>query len=114
MKHIVHDDARWFVVKRSQLRAWIEKAHERAEDSEYLTAVRGAVSHVLAGLPVEAPEGAESADENVRERPVDPAAGVGNMFAKAIARICPSVQVAFVLVGEYRLVESSCLKRNIR
>ena len=54
------------VIKRSELRAWTEINQRRAEDSESLMVERGAINHVLAGLPVGVPEGAEP----VREREI--------------------------------------------
>ena len=64
MRHVVHDDTRRNVIKRSELRAWTEMNQRRAEDSESLMVERGAINHVLAGLPVGVPEGADP----VRER----------------------------------------------
>ena len=50
-------------MKRSELRAWTKRTPEGAEDSEYLTMKHGLISNVLAGLPMEAAEGAVSADD---------------------------------------------------
>ena len=79
MRHVVHDDTRRNFIKRSELRVWTEINQRRAEDSESLMVERGAFNHVLAGLPVGVPEGAEPVRERERERdrPIDPAAGVG-------------------------------------
>ena len=71
VRHVVHDDSRRFVIKRSELRAWAERDQLRAEYSESLMVERGTVNHVLAGLPVGAPEGAELVGEDVRERETD-------------------------------------------
>ena len=77
MRHVVNDDTRRGVIKRSELRAWTELNQRRAENSDFLRFERGAVNHVLAGLPSGAPEGAEPVRESEVEKPVDPAAGVG-------------------------------------
>ena len=77
MRHVVNDDTRRGVIKRSELRAWTELNQRRAENSDYLRFARGAVNHVLAGLPSGAPEGAEPVGESEVEKPVDPAADVG-------------------------------------
>ena len=66
MRHVVHDDTRRNVIKRSELRAWTEINQRRAEDSESLMVERGAINHVLAGLPVGVPEGAEPVRERER------------------------------------------------
>ena len=55
-------------IKRSELRAWTERDQRRAEYSESLMVECGTVNHVLAGLPLGAPEGAELVGEDVRER----------------------------------------------
>ena len=85
VRHVVNDDTRRGVIKRSELRAWTELNQRRAENSDFLrfgsseasVLQRGAVNHVLAGLPSGAPEGAESVGESEVEKPVDSAAGVG-------------------------------------
>ena len=77
MRHVVNDDTRRGVIKRSELRAWTELNQRRAGNSDFLRFERGAVNHVLAGLPSGAPEGAEPVGESEVEKPVDPAAGVG-------------------------------------
>ena len=77
MRHVVHDDTRRNVIKSSELRAWTEINQRRAEDSESLMVERGAINHVLAGLPGGVPEGAGPVRERERDRPIDPAAGVG-------------------------------------
>ena len=77
MRRVVNDDTRRGVIKRSELRAWTELNQRRAENSDFLRFERGAVNHVLAGLPSGAPEGAEPVGESEVEKPVDPAAGVG-------------------------------------
>ena len=59
VRHVVNDDTRRGVIKRSELRAWTELNQRRAENSDYLRFERGAVNHVLAGLPSGAPERAE-------------------------------------------------------
>ena len=63
MRHVVNDDTRRGVIKRSELRAWTELNQRRAENSDFLrfrsgeasVLQRGAVNHVLAGLPSGAP-----------------------------------------------------------
>ena len=85
VRHVVNDDTRRGVIKRSELRAWTELNQRRAENSDFLrfrsgeasVLQRGAVNHVLAGLPSGAPEGAEPVGESEVEKPVDSAAGVG-------------------------------------
>ena len=77
VRRVVNDDTRRGVIKRSELRAWTELNQRRAENSDFLRFERGAVNHVLAGLPSGAPEGAEPVGESEVEKPVDPAAGVG-------------------------------------
>ena len=85
VRHVVNDDTRRGVIKRSELRAWTELNQRRSENSDFLrfgsseasVLQRGAVNHVLAGLPSGAPEGAEPVGESEVEKPVDSAAGVG-------------------------------------
>ena len=85
VRHVVNDDTRRSVIKRSELRAWTKLNQRRAENSDFLRfgsgeaslLQRGAVNHVLAGLPSGAPEGAEPVGESEVEKPVDSAAGVG-------------------------------------
>ena len=85
VRHVVNDDTRRGVIKRSELRAWTELNQRRAENSDFLrfgsreasVLQRGAVNHVLAGLPSGAPEGAEPVGESEVEKTVDSAAGVG-------------------------------------
>ena len=79
VRHVVNDDTRRGVIKRSELRAWTELNQRRAENSDFLrfrsgeasVLQRGAVNHVLAGLPSGAPEGAEPVGESEVEKPVD-------------------------------------------
>ena len=130
VRHVVNEDTRGGVIQ-SELRAWTELNQRRAENSDFLrfrsgeasVLQRGAVNHVLAGLPSGALEGAEPVGESEVEKPVDSAAGVGPIdldpeevaipltsrllgirCVGAINLIFRTVPVAYALEGGYQLV----------